>query len=55
MVVFLVQINIIQNKHRKQIITLLVSVGDLCILQGLFTEIQNLSTVNRKELQLMSK
>ena len=30
---------------------LLVSVGHLCILQGLFSEIQNLSTVNRKELQ----
>ena len=28
-----------------------MSVGHLCILQGLFSEIQNLSTVNRRKLQ----
>ena len=32
----------------------LVSVGHLCDLQGLFWEINNLLTVNRIELQLMS-
>ena len=32
----------------------LMSEGRLCILQGLFSDIQNLSTVYRKELQLMS-
>ena len=33
--------------------TLLVSVGHLCDLQGLFSEIDNLHTVNPIELQLM--
>ena len=33
---------------------LLVSVGHLCDLQGLFSEIHNLRTVNSIELQLMS-
>ena len=32
---------------------LLVSVGHLCDLQGLFSEIDNLRTVNRIEFQLM--
>ena len=32
----------------------LVSVGHPCILHGLFSENDNLSTVNHKELQLMS-
>ena len=32
----------------------LVSVGHLCDLQGLFSQIDNLRTVNRIELQLMS-
>ena len=31
----------------------LVSVGHLCDLQGLFSEIDNLRTVNHIELQLM--
>ena len=35
-------------------LNLLASVGHLCDLQGLFSEIKNLRTVNRIELQLMS-
>ena len=44
----------VSMSQHHDVMSKLVSVGYLCDLQGLFSEIDNLCTVNCNELQLLS-